>query len=628
MFSGIITKTKTSVFVTVILILTLCFNAGCSGGVQNSAVPASSSDSGGSTQGGGTQAVTTVTGVIVDGDSLEPLNNVTVSIGTLTATTDPQGNYTLTGVPAGAQTIRCTCNDYSDESQSVQVTEGQTCTQDIGMSTTIDDWLELGQAYNWQVEAVQADGTVVSGPVWSFSADPTKSRSVKTVEVPQAVDRNSAQKVAETFLASSGQSGSSIASMEPILSASGVTLAYAFILSPAGYIIVPASSADVLPPVLAYSFTSSFSTHSASSLAMVKMIRNDIILRLAALQQKAHVPASFQQKNRSLWESHLSGKVIASESTARTVYGPHLYDTKWGQGDPYNKLCPWDDVNDAQCLVGCPATAFSQILNYWQAPTSITFTADDDYTTRTRKINIKASSASFSGLSYNSGYPTDDNKAKISYALGVLGKMNYTSKNSTAYTLTMGKSMTRLGYKQPRIKRYSAGDTLDTEPIISDLKTKPYGYPVVMSISSLDDNGDYDGGHAIVCDGYNDSTDKFHLNMGWYGKKDGWYSLPSGMPSDYNAVKGYVYGLVPATRDSSAEARTARSAAPENPYPKNGETKVELDDELLWDECDNAVSYNCYLWKAGSSKPSAPTFSKLPYAAASSCDLEAGAGIQ
>ena len=627
MFTGIITKAKTSVFVTVILILTLCFNAGCSGGGENSAVPASSSDSGGSTQGGGTQAVTTVTGVIVDDDSLEPLSNATVSIGTLKATTDAQGSYALTGVPAGAQIIRCTCNDYSDESQPVQVTEGQTCTQDIGMSTTIDDWLELGQAYNWQVEAVQADGTVVSGPVWSFTADPTKSRSVKTVEVPQAVDRDSAQKVAETFLASSGQSGSSIASTEPILSASGVTLAYAFILSPAGYIIVPASSADVLPPVLAYSFSSSFSTHSASSLAMVKMIRNDILLRLVALQQKASLPSSFRQKNKSLWESSLSGKAIASESTARTVYGPHLYLPTWGQRKPYYDLCPWDSVNDAQCLTGCVATAYAQILNYWQVPTSVTFTSDDDYTTRTRKMDIKATSASFSGLSYSNGYPSDNAKAKICYALGVLAKMNYTSKVSLANTLTVGKAMTRLGYKAPKIKKYSAGDTLDTEPMITDLKASPYGCPVVMAISSLNDDGEYDGGHAIICDGYNDYTEKFHLNMGWNGNSDGWYSLPSGMPSDYNAVKGYVYGLLPTSKDSST-TRTARSAAPENPYPENGETKVALDDELLWDECDNAVSYNCYLWKAGSTKPSVPTFSKLPYAAAGSCDLEAGAGIQ
>ncbi len=620
-----ITAVKTSLIVTVILVLALCFNAGCSNGGQNSAVPTSWSDSGGSTQGGGTPGVTIVKGLVVDDDSLEPLSNAAVSLGTLTTTTDSQGNYTLTGVPAGSQTIRCTCNDYGDERQPVQLTEGQTSTQDIGMSTTIDDWFEFGQAYNWQVEAVQADGTVVPGQVWSFTADST--RSVKAPEVPQSVGRDSAQKVAETFLGSSGQEGSSIYSVEPITGASGATLAYAFILSPTGYIIVPASSADVLPPVLAYSFTSSFSTHSAASLFMVKMIRDDIVLRLAALQQKASIPSSFRQKNRSLWENHLSGKACATESTARTVYGPHLYLPTWGQRKPYYDLCPWDSVNDAQCLSGCVATAYSQILNYWHAPTSVTFTSDDDYTTRTRKIDIKGTSASFSGLSYNDGAPSDDAKAKLCYALGVLAKMNYTSKVSLANTITVGKAMTRLGYKQPSIKKYSAGDTLDTEPIIADLKAAPSGRPVVMAISSLDDNGDFDGGHAIICDGYNDSTEKFHLNMGWNGNSDSWYSLPSGMPSGYNAVKGYVYGLIPTSKDSSA-ARTVRSETPENPYPENGETRVALDDELLWDECDNAVSYNCYLWKVGSSKPSVPTFSNLPYASASSGFLEAGKSIR
>ncbi len=148
-----------------------------------------------------------------------------------------------------------------------------------------------------------------------------------------------------------------------------------------------------------------------------------------------------------------------------------------------------------------------------------------------------------------------------------------------------------------------------------------------MAISSLDDNGDYDGGHAIVCDGYNDTTEKFHLNMGWNGNSDGWYSLPSGMPSGYNAVKGYVYNLVPSSKSPST-GRTARSEAPGNPFPKDGELSVGLEDGLMWDECDRAVTYNCYLWKSGSQKPSTPTFSKLPYAAVDSGDLEPDAVIK
>ncbi len=343
------------------------------------------------------------------------------------------------------------------------------------MVTTLDDWLDKGQSYKWQVEAVQADSTIVEGPVWGFTAFDSRNVNPRTLTVPQGVDLETARNVAETFLSANGKSASSISTVEPILESSGETLAYAFILSPAGYVIVPATSADVLPPVLAYSFTSSFSTHSASSLTLVKMVRDDVVLRLAALQQKALIPTSFRQKNRSLWDNYLSGKAVVSESTAKTVYGFFLYQPTWGQRKPYYDLCPWDSVNDAQSLTGCVATAYSQILNYWQSPASVTFTSDDDYTTRTRKIDIKATSANFSGLSYNSGSPGAEEKAKISFALGVLSKMNYTSKVSLANTLTVGKSMTRLGYGSPKVVRYAASDSLDTAPIITDLKKKPDG---------------------------------------------------------------------------------------------------------------------------------------------------------
>ncbi|MDQ7821195.1 MAG: C10 family peptidase [Candidatus Eremiobacteraeota bacterium] len=605
-----INAVKASMFVTIMLLCALCLNSGCCSGGQNSVAPLSWSGSGEGTAGGNV-----VKGAVVDCDSLEPLSNASVSIGTLKTTTDAQGNYTLTGVPAGQQTIEATCREYSDDREQVMVSEGQEATQDITMETAIDDWLEQDQAYNWQVEAVQADGTLVPGPVWSFSTG--AARSVRPLSVPQGIDGDTARKVAETFLASHGPKYCAIISVEPISGIGGVTLAYAFRLSPAGYVIVPACSADVLPPVLAYSFTSPFSTHSASSLALVKMIRSDITLRLSALQQKATIPPSLSQKNRALWESSLSGKWAAE--TGRAVYGPLLTDPTWGQRSPYNKLCPMDPETEVQCITGCVATAYSQVLNYWKVPTAITFTAADNYTTKTREIAITASSASFSGLNYNNGTPDGDTKAKLCFALGVAAKMNYTSKNSTAYTLQVGKTMTRFGYNEPKTISFGVNDTLDTSYLVNDLKAST-GHPVVMAISEVNDQGNFSGGHCIVCDGYNDSTGTFHLNMGWNSSQDGWYSLPGGMPSDYTNVKGYVYNMTPASKGTAAQ-KAARAVTPENPYPENGETRVAVDDELLWDECDNAVSYHCYLWKSGSQKPAVPTFSNLPCGAASPANL-------
>jgi TonB-dependent starch-binding outer membrane protein SusC len=66
----------------------------------------------------------TVTGRVVDQASLQPLDNVIVTVvGTnLQALTNQQGNYTLANVPVGARTIRVSRIGYRETSQQVEVT--------------------------------------------------------------------------------------------------------------------------------------------------------------------------------------------------------------------------------------------------------------------------------------------------------------------------------------------------------------------------------------------------------------------------------------------------------------------------------------------------------------------------
>jgi hypothetical protein len=607
-----------SLLAAVMLLAVLC--AGCNNASQNLTTPLTGSD------GTPSQTGAAIRGLVVDGDSLIPLDRATVTIelrgaetgssgsaSRISTTTDAEGIYLATLPTQGSYSIAVTRRDYEPAKETVHVGEGQTITQDIAMESSADDWLEQGTVYNWQVEAVQADGTVIAGPVWNFTTE--SARRITSPEVKEPVDREQAKTVARAFLESRSKDTFTISSMEPIANSHGSTLAYAWLLNPAGYVIVPASRASVLPPVLAYSFTSSFSTHEASSQPLLAMIRSDIGLRLTALSERT-IPGGPQlERNSDMWERYLSGKAIAFDS--RAVTGPHLYTPTWGQRDPYNRNCPMDPDpdNPGQCVTGCVATAYAQILNYWHHPTSVNFTSADDYTTRTRSISINALTANFTGLNYSGGYPGDDAKAQLCFAMGVLARMNYTSKGSLAYTLEAGKSLTRFGYTSPLTKTFGVNDTLDTAPLVSDLKASPNGRPVAMAISKVDDQGDLYSGHAIVCDGYDDSNGTYHLNMGWNGSKDGWYVLPAGMPSDYTLVKGYVYNLSPAPR-SEKTARAARGTVPSSPYPEVGENRVSLDEELLWDDCDNAVSYNCYMWKASEQKPAAPTFRNLPYAAA------------
>ena len=72
------------------------------------------------------------------------------------------------------------------------------------------------------------------------------------------------------------------------------------------------------------------------------------------------------------------------------------------------------------------------------------------------------------------------------------------------------------------------------------------GRPVVYTAVS---GGWYGGGHAFNVDGYNSSTNKYHVNFGWSGDGNNWLSMNSfsdGAGSTYNQDQQMVMGIQPA----------------------------------------------------------------------------------
>ncbi len=61
--------------------------------------------------------------------------------------------------------------------------------------------------------------------------------------------------------------------------------------------------------------------------------------------------------------------------------------------------------------------------------------------------------------------------------------------------------------------------------------------PAMLGISGSD------GGHLVICDGYNSDEDTYHLNFGWNGGGDGWYSLPAGMPFGFNVINAAIINI-------------------------------------------------------------------------------------
>jgi len=69
-------------------------------------------------------------------------------------------------------------------------------------------------------------------------------------------------------------------------------------------------------------------------------------------------------------------------------------------------------------------------------------------------------------------------------------------------------------------------------------------------------------GHLINCDGYNGNDDTFHLNMGFGGANDGWYTIPEGMPFGFNTIASATIDIEGGTTPFDVSGMIVADGAP------------------------------------------------------------------
>ena len=104
----------------------------------------------------------TITGTIVDSASKKPLNGVTVSLGERRVRTLGNGQYTMTGVPAGSQSLRAVLLGYRAATRTVNVGSGATSRVDIEMAAQAIALTEVVVTGYGQQRAASLTGSVQS----------------------------------------------------------------------------------------------------------------------------------------------------------------------------------------------------------------------------------------------------------------------------------------------------------------------------------------------------------------------------------------------------------------------------------------------------------------------------------
>ncbi len=318
-----------------------------------------------------------------------------------------------------------------------------------------------------------------------------------------------------------------------------VAIAYIAELNPKGFIAI--STDSDIRPIIAFSYINDFDFSNSENNVAKRMLVQDMRLRRDAMPFTAQM---IIDENNTLWQNYIDKDIelIHSLSTT-TIVGP-LVDTRWNQGTPYNNLCPIDPETGDRCVTGCTATSMAQIVNYWEFPSSVHFTASDSYESdsTTPPIWIDATTASMDTIDYNGvgDHPDAANKAGISWACGVSIYSIYGSTGTIAWFHDSSYT-DKWGYlRAEKVDPPEWPDFYDT--LHANMMT---ARPAQLGIFYYDPPDT--SGHAIVCDGWME-TGEYHLNYGWGGVSDGWYHLPSGIPAPFDIVRWAVVNIEPPRR--------------------------------------------------------------------------------
>ena len=280
-----------------------------------------------------------------------------------------------------------------------------------------------------------------------------------------------------------------------------------------GFVIV--SAEDNVYPILGYSFESNYSEEDQPP-AFIDWFENykDQIIYVKKNKLKS------TPEIKSQWEKYST----KPEKSTKNYVEP-LIQTAWDQDCYYNEQCPVDYSGACdRARVGCVAVAMAQVMKYHNYPPQ--GTGSHGYYSSYGYL-----SANFGETTYNwddmPDYITDFNFeiAQIGSHCGIAVEMMYGPNGSGAYSDDVRTAlMDYFGY--------SPGITLEWKEYYSNSDWEELLKSELDALRPLYNRGSGSGGHAFVCDGYQDNN-HFHFNWGWGGLYNGYYYVSNLHPGTH-----------------------------------------------------------------------------------------------
>ena len=316
-----------------------------------------------------------------------------------------------------------------------------------------------------------------------------------------------------------------------------------------GFVIV--SGDDRLPEVIGYATHGMLSEDNMP--VQLKSLLDAFEKQYAAIADDDAKMQIAIAERKALAEASLSANISVS---------PLLGDIAWGQGTPFNDLCP--QIGDTHAVTGCVATAMGQLIRYHKYPSQLQ--ADiPGYTTKS-SITLSAISASEGVYEYEKMLPkyasvsyTDEQGAavaKLLYHCGCSVMMEYGVSGSGAVTKSAAAALGKYFGYDPNTLAFISREDYTLAQWCGFLDHELTNRRPVL----YNGNSATQGGHAFICDGA-DGSGFYHINWGWNGGANGYFDISLLNSSEanttsgedgFNGGMGMLIGIKPSTSSEGA----------------------------------------------------------------------------
>ncbi|MCP4143779.1 MAG: hypothetical protein GY752_00690 [bacterium] len=320
---------------------------------------------------------------------------------------------------------------------------------------------------------------------------------------------------------------------------------YKFDIEPSGYVIVP--SITELAPVKSWSETGLFMDGGFSGYVLDNLHgRVELATQLTSLQVLEAFPDA--QTNYNLHRKLCNNPVQFSKSHDTTV--SPLLETAWHQDYPFNEYCPIGD--GGRTYVGCTPLAAAQLVRYHQWPVSGTGTEQWWWSGDIGCGGNSSGTVIYAEygdpfdwdnmppgtVMWNADQEVKDAVAELCFDMSAACHTEFSRCGSQSVLADVKAALIqhfRYSSSAQELMRFSYPQEETWFAFIQ--QELQNGRPLLYS--SLI--------HTMVCDGFRivDDMNQIHLNFGWGGDSDNWFTLDNIETSYYDLTEKMLIGITP-----------------------------------------------------------------------------------